>query len=97
MATFKKLYEYHNNLNLSKNKKNLTYPERIKTDILVSLVLVIGENGTILKTPLMERANMNSKRLKLYLNWLELTEFVKIYEQDMVLTESGRRFLGKIR
>lgn len=58
----------------------------------MSLVLVIGENGTILKTPLMERTNMNSKRLKSYLNWLELNDLVEIDGQKITLTENGMRF-----
>jgi predicted transcriptional regulator len=55
-------------------------------------VLVIGENGTILKTPLMEKANMNSARLKMYLNWLGLNDLIKIDGQKITLTENGMRF-----
>lgn len=58
----------------------------------MSLVLVIGENGVVLKTPLMERTNMNFKRLKSYLNWLELNDLVEIDGQKITLTENGMRF-----
>ncbi len=67
----------------------------MNTKILKSLILVIGENATILKTPLMERTNLNYPRLHLYLNWLELVGFAKVEEQKVTLTETGYQFRAR--
>jgi len=73
----------------------MTYPSRTDTDIIISLILVIGEHSMIRKTHLMEKSNMNSKRLKLYLNWLELNDLVRIDGQKITLTEHGIRFRSR--
>ena len=69
--------------------------KRMDPSVIQNIVKIIHENGSIRKTPLMEKANMNYLRLNSYLKWLELIDFVKSDNQNVVLTENGLKFISR--
>lgn len=81
---------------LSKNGKNTKELKRVDLTIVKLLLLVIHENASIKKTPLMEKTNINYLRLNSYLNWLELIGFIQIDNLDMILTKDGLSFLSRL-
>ena len=76
---------------LSKNGKNKEL-KRMDLSIIKNIVKLIHENGSMKKTPLMERTKLDYPRLNSYLNWLELIDFVSITDQNVTLTENGLKF-----
>ena len=76
---------------LSKNRKNKEL-KRMDLSIIKNIVKLIHENGSMKKTPLMERTNINYSCLNAYLNWLELIDFVSITDRNVTLTENGLKF-----
>lgn len=76
---------------LSKNEKNKEL-KRIDPSIIKNIVKLIHENGSMKKTPLMERTKLDYPRLNSYLKWLELIDFVSITDQNVTLTENGLKF-----
>ena len=76
---------------LSKNGKNKEL-KRMDLSIIKNIVKLIHENGSMKKTPLMERTNINYSCLNAYLNWLELIDFVSITDRNVTLTENGLKF-----
>lgn len=79
---------------LSKNEK-IKELKRIDPSIIKNIVKLIHENGSMKKTPLMERTNINYSRLTSYLKWLELIDFVSITDQNVTLTENGLKFISR--
>ncbi len=69
--------------------------KRIDPSIIETIVKSIRESGSIRKTPLMEKTNMNYVRLNAYLQWLEMIDFVKIDNRNVMLTENGLKFSFK--
>lgn len=63
--------------------------KRIDTRVLKLVVLAISEQGTIRKTPLMEKTKLDYPRLGSYLNWLEMINLIEISDQNITLTENG--------
>ena len=79
-------------LEFPKNDKNTNELRRVEVNVMKSLVLSIGENGCIKKTPLMEKTKLDYPRLNLYMNWMEVIGLVNMSGQKITLTENGMRF-----
>lgn len=80
---------------LLQNNKNIKELKRVDLSIIKNIIKLIHENGSMRKTPLMEKTNTNYSRLNSYLNWLELIDFMQIKDHDITLTENGLKFISR--
>ena len=73
--------------------------KRIHWEIVILIIESVLENPKLLRTPLAQKCNRNYLQLKKYLDQMELTELIKMKDEDakkyIIITELGKRVLGK--
>lgn len=68
--------------------------KRSKMDIVFDILSTVQNDGPILPTRLLYKANMSHSRLKSYLQDLEAKQFLKLNDGKYVLEDEGHKFLS---